>query len=288
MNGISLVEHLKVVEDVIEQLLSAVPVGVLTVFLECFPCGFDPRPELLDRLVDGFFPIRHHSLVIIWVAIQAGLFGGLKQRCIAGNHGRLRMASDAVHMSEEHRARRIGHSDPSGSQIEELLNIMLGLMASLAIDLMGCGQTDLLHFVLDGFVAAGAFNVFAGDMLVVQPGSVLEALQLFRIVVAVEAALLEGLPRPLNRVDMATLAGHRFLGHEILVLVCLISDFNNFVRWGVAFVATGERLKGSRIPDALVEMTQEAGRFGDRHVRADNNLTVAGGAAELFARSTLV
>ena len=217
------------------------------------------------------------------MALHAGLRRRLEEGGALAGVVRLLpdVAGDAVHPGEVHRAGGLGDPDPSLPEEHQLLEVVLGDVAGLAVRLAGGVGGHALDLVLDGLVAADARHVLARHVLVVEPGGVLEPLQVLGLVVAVEAAVRRRLALALEGVQVAALARDAPGRHVVLVVVGDVAHLDGPVGGEMALLAAAQGLEAARVLLAL-QVAEEAGGLGHHHVGADHDLAVAGGAAQLL------
>jgi len=126
------------------------------------------------------------------------------------------VASHTVHLGLEHVARDGRRTFSSYPYEHGFLPFMFGLVANIAIKPQGLGGGA--DGVFDLVVATIASHVMLRDVILVDKESILILGELLWLVMAIETAILPGLPLPLDSIKMALLAGHPPGTYEVLVI----------------------------------------------------------------------
>ena len=188
------------------------------------------------------------------------------------------MASAAAHAGGRHAAGL--HGDRLAAQPLEHLDLFLVVvrMAARAVP-GGVDEPLLVERVLDAEVAIQAVDGVLGHVLGVHEGVVVDPRQVAFAVVADEAALAGHLALAADHVGVAIGAIDALLVRQLVrelhaaaQIVFLLGDL-------VAAGAGGQPL----VERLVLEVAEEAGGGGHRHVLALHDLAVATGAAQLLA-----
>ena len=166
---------------------------------------------------------------------------------------------------------------PDAAEHVDLLVVMVG-MAGGAIG----GRVDdlvVLQRVLDLQVAIEAVDLVVGDVLLVHELVVVDPLEIALAVVADQAALAGHLAVAADQVAVAVGAVDALLVGQIVAERDAAAQVELLVGNLVAARAGAQTL----VERLVLEMAEEAGGRGDRHVLALDDLAVAARAAQLLA-----